>query len=80
MAASVSFNGNIGVTKEEVASEPFVENEGLANNKSKRMLKKESSVRRADGTWSEKQPSWLSIKEIETQRRKILKRVSIKEY
>jgi len=82
MATSVNFKDgfkdDIGVT-EEVAQKTFVEKEGLTNNKSKRMLKKESSVRRADGTWSEKQPSWLRIKEIETQRREILKRVSIKE-
>jgi len=80
MQTSVSFDNNIGVT-EEVVTEPVVVEKDCAattSNKPKRILKKELSVRRSDGTWSEKQPSWLSIKEIERKRRKILKRVSTK--
>jgi len=91
MKTSVSFHDYIGVTKEQVVPEPESESkpepvesvlveQREANYPGRpKLRRKESSVRRADGTWSEKQPSWLRIKEIETQRREILKRVSIKE-
>ena len=94
MKTSVSFHDYIGgVTKEQVVPQPESESKPEPVDESvlveqreanypdrPKLRRKESSVRRADGTWSEKQPSWLRIKEIEAQRRKILKRVSAKDF